>query len=65
MSSLWTDLLFLHGHITDVGLARRLAAAPKPAPKPGGRRQRKEEVPQAVRLETPQIPPCGGACATS
>jgi hypothetical protein len=27
MSSLWTDLLFLHGHITDPELARRLAEA--------------------------------------
>ena len=27
MSSLWTDLLFLHGHITDAKLARRLARA--------------------------------------
>ena len=25
MSSLWTDLLFLHGHITDPKLARRWA----------------------------------------
>jgi hypothetical protein len=25
MSSLWTDLLFLHGHIHDPALARRLA----------------------------------------
>lgn len=35
MSSLWTDLLFLHGHITDWRLARRLslkAASPEPAP---------------------------------
>ena len=27
MSSLWTDLLFLHGHIADARLARRLAQA--------------------------------------
>ena len=27
MSSLWTDLLFLHGHITDAKLTRRLARA--------------------------------------
>jgi hypothetical protein len=27
MSSLWTDLLFLHGYITDQTLARRLAEA--------------------------------------
>ena len=31
MSSLWTDLLFLRGHIADVWLARRLAGASPPA----------------------------------
>ncbi|TPG50813.1 hypothetical protein EAH75_05170 [Rhodanobacter glycinis] len=30
MSSLWTDLLFLHGHITDPQLARRLLPPPPP-----------------------------------
>ena len=34
MSSLWTDLLFLHGHIRDPELARRLANMPA-APTPG------------------------------
>lgn len=34
MSSLWTDLLFLHGHIADPQLARRLLA---PSPPPGTR----------------------------
>jgi hypothetical protein len=35
MSSLWTDLLFLHGHISDWRLARRLSHAPTPqAPSP-------------------------------
>lgn len=33
MSSLWTDLLFLHGHITDPQLARRLLS-PAPPSKP-------------------------------
>jgi hypothetical protein len=35
MSSPWTDLLFLHGHITDWRLAQQLSHAPtpkKPAP---------------------------------
>lgn len=35
MTSLWTDLLFLHGHITDWRLAQRLSpmpAPPEPAP---------------------------------
>jgi hypothetical protein len=30
MSSLWTDLLFLHGHLTDLRLARRLSSMPAP-----------------------------------
>jgi hypothetical protein len=35
MSSLWTDLLFLHGHIADPRLARRLLSpAPPPEPPP-------------------------------
>jgi len=34
MSSLWTDLLFLHGHITDWRLARRLSHAPAPQDSP-------------------------------
>lgn len=32
MSSLWTDLLFLHGHIADWRLAQRLSRAGAPAP---------------------------------
>lgn len=31
MSSLWTDLLFLHGHIADPQLARRLLAPAPPS----------------------------------
>lgn len=42
MSSLWTNLLFMHGHITDVDLARRLAETPKPSSRPSGRRQRRK-----------------------
>ncbi|OHC43955.1 MAG: hypothetical protein A2211_15695 [Rhodanobacter sp. RIFOXYA1_FULL_67_6] len=35
MSSLWTDLLFLHGHIADPRLARRmLSPAPPTEPEP-------------------------------
>ena len=40
MSSLWTDLLFMHGHITNLELARRLAETPKSDKKPSGKRQR-------------------------
>lgn len=32
MSTLWTDLLFLHGHLTDWSLLRRLSLPPAPAP---------------------------------
>jgi hypothetical protein len=35
MSSFWTDLLFLHGYITDRALARRLTdASPPSSPNP-------------------------------
>jgi len=34
MSSLWADLLFLHGHITDLKLLRRLKELPRPSPPP-------------------------------
>ncbi|WP_266180472.1 hypothetical protein [Dyella humicola] len=40
MSSLWTDLLFMHGHITNLDLARRLAETPKSDKKPSGKRER-------------------------
>ena len=43
MSSLWTDLLFMHGHITNVDLARRLAETPRSDNKPTGKRQRATE----------------------
>jgi hypothetical protein len=34
MSSLWTDLLFLHGHIADHRLARRLLSPAPPTEPP-------------------------------
>ncbi|WP_201314304.1 hypothetical protein [Dyella sp. EPa41] len=48
MSSLWADLLFLHGHITDLKLLRRLKDLPRPGhhpatqglPAPGRKRLR-------------------------
>lgn len=45
MSSLWTDLLFLHGHVTDLKLLRRLKETPRPDPRatevrPAGSRKR-------------------------
>lgn len=40
MSSLFTNLLFMHGHIADPELARRLADTPQVEPRPTGKRQR-------------------------
>lgn len=42
MSSVWTNLLLLHGHIHDPGLVRRLASTPsvQPPRRPGGKRQK-------------------------
>ncbi|WP_199098556.1 hypothetical protein [Dyella sp. ASV21] len=40
MSSLWTNLLFMHGHIADPALARRLADVAEPKPRPSGKRLR-------------------------
>jgi len=40
MSSMFTNLLFLHGHIADPALARRLAEAPKEPPRSKGKRER-------------------------
>lgn len=64
MSSLWTDLLFLHGHIASPELARRLADTPAPQDKPRGRRER-SATPLKVHAAAsvlPQITPCGKAC---
>lgn len=49
MSSLFTNLLFMHGHITDPELARRLANTPQAAPRPTGKRQRLQKSGGAVR----------------
>jgi hypothetical protein len=65
MSSLWTDLLFLHGHIANVDLARRLAKAPASAPKPRERRARGGSASPAGAGAKPRvlISPCGKACS--
>lgn len=39
MSSIYTNLLFMHGHITDLELARRLADTPAADSRPTGKRQ--------------------------
>lgn len=60
MRSIWTDLLFLHGHVADVTLARRLAAEPELGSKPERRSLHKQEAACPARLEASRIPPCGG-----
>jgi len=66
MRSIWTDLLFLHGHVADVTLARRLAAEPKDGSKPERHLLRKQEAARPAHLETSRVPPCGGgACSTT
>lgn len=63
MSSLWTNLLFMHGHIADVDLARRLADVPEPKPRPGGKRERTEKPALATSkpIECAALPQ--GGCA--
>ena len=53
MASIWTGLAFMHGHIADPGLARRLAALP-----PGGGRRRAS--PRAV-LPMPAVAAFGAS----
>jgi len=52
MSSLWTNLLFMHGHITDPALARRLAETPKSPSRPSGKRQRTQPVASRAPCKT-------------
>ncbi|WP_243040039.1 hypothetical protein [Dyella sedimenti] len=63
MSSLWTNLLFLHGHISDPALARRLAEAPKPGPRPGGKRRRVPTVQANTHKAAPPAVLAQGGCA--
>jgi len=52
MSSLWTGLLLLHGHIHDLEFVRRLANMPRISSpsRPGGERQKQgsESTPYAA-----------------
>lgn len=57
MSSIWTGMLFLHGHVTDPALARRLAQA-KTTPKPRGKR-RLRELRLPPSLASDKAIPCG------
>lgn len=64
MSSLWTNLLFMHGHITDPALARRLAETPKPPSRPTGKRLRNQAAaPDRQRKAAPSAPLPQGGCA--
>jgi hypothetical protein len=64
MSSLWTDLLFLHGHISNADLARRLSETKTPPGKPGGQRSKtaKSLRPASVKVISQN---CTGACAAT
>lgn len=57
MSSIWTGMLFLHGHITDPALARRLAQA-KTTPKSRGKRRLRGLLPTPSLASNKAIP-CG------
>lgn len=49
MSSIYTNLLFMHGHITNLELARRLAEAPPSPPSSKGKREPSQNVMTAIR----------------
>jgi hypothetical protein len=49
MSSLFTNLLFLHGHIADPALARRLAETPSPTPRQKGKRERSQSMTKSLQ----------------
>jgi hypothetical protein len=55
MSSIWTNLLFMHGHITNLELTRRLAETPDPEGKPKGKRQKVLKAPAPGRK--PELAP--------
>jgi len=61
MSSIFTNLLFMHGHITNLELARRLAEAPAPTDKPTGKRKRASTAAATVR--GPEATLAHGGCS--
>jgi hypothetical protein len=63
MSSPWTNLLWLHGHIRDPELVRRLANAPSPPP--GGKRRRNHSPPAALASIAGAMPGKGSPPHTS
>lgn len=62
MSSIFTNLLFMHGHITNLELARRLAETPAPTSKPTGKRKRTPNAAVAVRKAVAPTTLAHGGC---
>lgn len=62
MSSLFTNLLFLHGHITDPELARRLADTPAPKSRPTGKRERTPSMVATARKSLTPAKLAHGGC---
>ena len=62
MSSIFTNLLFMHGHITNLELARRLAEPPAPAAKPTGKRKRTPNAAVAARKVVAPATLAHGGC---
>ncbi|WP_114240377.1 hypothetical protein [Dyella sp. C9] len=62
MSSLFTNLLFMHGHIADLELARRLAGEEERGRPPKGKRQPapKAEQQLANAVAVPSLAAQGG-----
>ncbi|MHA6204837.1 hypothetical protein ACXU4B_10465 [Dyella soli] len=65
MSSLWTNLLFMHGHITDLELARRLASPPPDDRRTGGKRVKAQPPSTATKAPAMQPALVGAACLRS
>lgn len=64
MSSIFTNLLFMHGHITNLELARRLAETPEPADEPNGERKRASTATDALAPAPLAHAGCGQISAT-
>jgi hypothetical protein len=63
MSSLFTNLLFMQGHIADPELARRLANTPQVAPRPTGKRARLPKSDSVTRkIATAPVALAQGGC---
>lgn len=62
MSSIYTNLLFMHGHITNLELARRLAEAPPSPPRSKGKRQPASSMIAAIRKSVAPSKLAHGGC---